>query len=140
MMDKKLEDLKVQEGMLVKVELIQRSGVVEGMEFTLVKDDLADYRAGFLGMGTPLAKQILGKYADVIVDYEEGDLSRVRILSVEPSDRIPTEDVNTRRDELMRKVRNQAEHINAVMFSSSVNGKWGDYDIDSIDPDQWEED
>jgi hypothetical protein len=139
-MDTKLRDHKVQEGMLVQVELIQRSGETEWMEFTLVKDELADFRAGFLGLGTPLAKKILGKYEDAIVDYTEGDLSSVRILSIEPSDKTPTEDVNSRRNELMRKVRNQAEHINAVMFSSSVNGKWGDYDIDSINPDQWEED
>ncbi|MFN2216021.1 MAG: hypothetical protein ACK2TS_03685 [Anaerolineales bacterium] len=139
-MDTKLRDHKVQEGMLVQVELIQRSGETEWMEFTLVKDELADFRAGFLGLGTPLAKKILGKYEDAIVDYTEGDLSSVRILSIEPSDKTPTEDVNSRRNELMCKVRNQAEHINAVMFSSSVNGKWGDYDIDSINPDQWEED
>ena len=138
-MDKKLRDHKVQEGMLVQVELVQRSGETEWLEFTLVKDELSDFRAGFLGLGTPLAKKILGKYEDAIVDYTEGDLSSVRILSVEPSDKTPTEDVNSRRDELMRKVRNHAEHINAVMFSSSVNGKWGDYDIDSIDSNQWEE-
>ena len=110
-MDTKLRDHKVQEGMLVQVELIQRSGETEWLEFTLVKDELSDFRAGFLGLGTPLAKKILGKYEDAIVDYTEGDLSSVRILSVEPSDKTPTEDVNSRRNELMRKVRNQAEHI-----------------------------
>jgi len=138
-MDGKLKNHKVEEGMLVKVELIRRSGELEWLEFTLVQDEQADFRAGFLGLNTPLAKTIMGKPVDTILDYREGDLSMVRILSVEPSDKVPSEDVRTRRDTLMRKVRKHSDHINAVMFSSSVNGKWGDYDIDSIDPDQWEE-
>jgi hypothetical protein len=123
--------------MLVEVELISSLGEVECLEFTLVDDEQADFQAGFLGLGTPLAKTILGHYPDTTLNYKVGDLQSVRILSVAPSDKIQTEDVNSRRETLMRKALNHSDYVNALIFATSVNSKWGDYDIDSLDPEQW---
>jgi len=132
-----VHDLKVEPGMLVEVELVSALGEVERLTFTLVEDEQADFQAGFLGSGTPLAKTILGHYPDSTLDYKAGDLQYVRILSVEPSDKIQTEDINSRRETLMRKALDHSDYVNALIFATSVNSKWGDYDIDSLDPEQW---
>ncbi len=131
-------DLKVEPGMLVEVELVSALGEVERLEFTLVEDEQADFQAGFLGSGTPLAKTILGHYPDSTLDYKTGDLQYVRILSVALSDKIQTENVISRRESLMRKALNHSDYVNALIFATSVNSKWGDYDIDSLDPEQWD--
>ena len=128
-------DLKVEAGMLVKVQLVNRSGEGEILVFTLVEDEQADFSAGFLGSGTPLAKTILGHYPDSKLDYSAGDLQYVRILSVSPSDKIQTEDVVSRREAVMRKALNHSDYVNALNFATSVNSKWGDYDIK---PEQWD--
>ena len=62
-------DLKVEPGMLVEVELISSSGEVEHLAFTVVEDEQADFSAGFLGEGTPLAKTILGHSPDSKLEY-----------------------------------------------------------------------
>jgi hypothetical protein len=131
-------DLKVELGMLVTVELVSRSGECERLVFTLVADEQADFPAGFLGVGTPLAKTILGHRPDSELDYVVGDLQHARILSVAPSDQIQTEDVVARREAVMRKALKHSDYVNALTFATSVNSKWGDYDIDSLDPDQWD--
>jgi hypothetical protein len=128
-------DLKVETGMLVEVELISRSGEGEILVLTLVEDEQADFSAGFLGSSTPLAKTILGHYADSKLDYTAGDLQYVRILSVVPSDKIQTEDVGARREAVMRKALKHSDYVNALTFATSVNSKWGDYDIK---PEQWD--
>lgn len=128
-------DLKVEIGRLVEVELINQSGESEILVFTLVKDDQADFSAGFLGSGTPLAKTILGHYPDSKLDYTAGDLQYVRIVSVEPSDKLPTEDVISRREAVLLKALRHADYVNALTFATSVNSKWGDYDIK---PEQWD--
>ena len=128
-------DLKVEAGMQVKVELVNRKGEGEILIFTLVEDEQADFSAGFLGSGTPLAKTILGHYPDSKLDYTAGDLAYVRILSVAPSDKIQTEDVIARRAAVMRKALKHSDYVNALIFATSVNSKWGDYDIK---PEQWD--
>ena len=137
-MSKNASDLKVELGMLVGVELVSCSGECERLIFTLVADEQADFPAGFLGVGTPLAKTILGHWPDSELDYGVGDLQHVRILSVAPSDQIQTEDVDARREAVIRKALKHSDYVNALTFATSVNSKWGDYDIDSLDPDQWE--
>ena len=121
--------------MLVEVELVSRSGESETLVFTLVEDEQADFSAGFLGLSTPLAKTILGHFPDSKLDYTAGDLQFVRILSVAPSEMIQTEDVTTRREAVMRKALNHSDYVNALMFATSVNSKWGDYDIK---PEHWD--
>lgn len=128
-------DLKVETGMLVEVELVSPSGEGEILVLSLVEDEQADFSAGFLGSSTPLAKTILGHYADSKLDYTAGDLQYVRILSVVPSDKIQTEDVTARREAVMRKALKHSDYVNALIFATSVNSKWGDYDIK---PEQWD--
>jgi hypothetical protein len=130
-------DLKIGKGHRVEIELVSCAGEGEHLEFTLVADEQADFSAGFLGIGTPLAKAILGKIEGNELEYALGDVQRVRILSVSISDRVQSEDVTARREAVMRKALKHSDYVNALTFATSVNSKWGDYDIDSLDPDQW---
>ena len=130
-------ELKISLGHRIEIELVRRSGENERLAFTLVADEQADFSGGFLGFGTPLAKAILGQIQGVELDYAVGDIQRVRILSISISDQVQTEDVASRREAVIRKAVLHSDYVNALTFATSVNGKWGDYDIDSLDPDQW---
>jgi hypothetical protein len=130
-------ELKISLGHRVAVELVNCSGESECLAFTLVADEQADFSAGFLGIATPLAKAILGQIQGVELDYAVGDIQLVRIRSISISDQVQTEDVASRREAVIRKAVLHSDYVNALTFATSVNGKWGDYDIDGLDPDQW---
>jgi hypothetical protein len=91
-MPEPIRNLQVKPGCQVEVEL-SGAGGSEYLTFTLVADEQADFDAGFLGLGTPLAKTLLGKLAGQTLPYRVGDLQSVKILSVQPQGQTQTEDV-----------------------------------------------
>ncbi len=119
-------------GMSVEVELVSQAGEVDRLAFTIVADEQADFAAGFLGAGTPLAKAILGHTVGVEVPYPVADMRSVRILAAAEDGRTPAEDVAARREAVVREAVNQSNLINALMVATSVNNKWGDYDVDGL--------
>ena len=121
-------------GMYVEVELVGQNGESDRLAFTIVADEQADFAAGFLGAGTPLARAILGRAVGSEVPYPVADMRSVRILSAAPSDKTPSEDVAARREAVVREAVNQSKLIDALMVATSVSNKWGDYDVDGIDP------
>ncbi len=123
-------------GMYVEVELVSRSGETERLSFTIVPDEQADFAAGFLGAGTPLAKAILGQVAGSELPYRVDDIRAVRVLAV-ATGRTAAEDVAARRKAVIRDAVNKSDFINAMIFASAVNTKWGDYDVDGLDPTTW---
>jgi hypothetical protein len=120
--------------MRAEVELTAKEGERERLAFTIVEDEQADFAAGFLGAGTPLARAILGQAVGSEVPYAVAEMRSVRILSAEASGETPPEDVAARREAVVREAVNQANLINALMVATSVNNKWGDYDVDGLDP------
>lgn len=78
-----LTNLKVEIGTNVELELIGQSGETERLNLTLMPDEQADFQAGFLGVGTPLAQAILSRQAGEILPYIMGDLRQVHILTVQ---------------------------------------------------------
>jgi hypothetical protein len=132
-----MDERRVELGSLVEVELLSRTEPPERLSFTLVDDRQADFKAGFLGASTPLAQVLLGRTAGETPPYPAGDLTAVRILSVQPG-RVQTEDVAARRRAVVDKAVKHSDYVNAMIFAGSVNSKWGDYDIGKLDPEQWE--
>ncbi|MBL8055446.1 MAG: GreA/GreB family elongation factor [Anaerolineales bacterium] len=124
-------------GSQVELELLSREGPAERLTVTLVPDEQADFRAGFLGAGTPLARALLGQPAGREVPYRVADMRAVRILAVAPAGRQPSEDVAARREAVTREAVEQSNAITAMIFASAVNTKWGDYDADGLDPTRW---
>ncbi len=132
--------LTVQPGLLVQVEIAYSPGSdieKERLEFVIVPDELADFPAGFLGQGTPLAQAVLGEPASSAVPYFVGDALSVTILSINETDRIPSQDTAARRQERYRQALEQADRTSAMIFASSFSGKWGDYDPQGIE--KWEQ-
>jgi hypothetical protein len=133
-MEEESEGGTVALGTRVEVELTAKDGESERLAFVIVADDQADFAAGFLGAGTPLARAILGQVVGTEVPYAVAEMRSVRILSAEASAESPPEDVAARREAVVREAVNQANLINALMVATSVNNKWGDYDVDGLDP------
>jgi hypothetical protein len=124
-------------GMYVEVALLNQTGECDRLAFTIVPDEQADFAAGFLGDRTPLARLILGQPVGSELPYLVEELCAVRILSAKISDQTPAEDVAARREAALRAAVSKAEYTNAMIFASAVNNKWGDYDLDGLDPEKW---
>ena len=60
----------------------------------------------------------------------------VEILSVRESTRTAA-DTASKRDDAIKNAKDQIEFTNAVLFASSVNTKWGAYDADGLDYENW---
>jgi hypothetical protein len=118
-------------GMRVTLELKSSSGI-ERMELEIVPDQFADIRLGYLGVGTLLAKSILGHKAGDTFASLADDAEEIRLLNVVPSHQPPNQKIAERREQVLRKAVDQSDHTNAVIFASSFSGKWGDYDPNSI--------
>ena len=129
--------LTAQTGTHVVVELISASGENERLEFDIVPDPLADFASGLLGEGTPLAKAIWRKPAGASLPYRQGDIVRLRVLSVTASQATPTAESAQQREAAARKAIADVERTNAILFASSFSGKWGNYDPEGIE--HWED-
>jgi hypothetical protein len=115
----------------VKIEMLAKNGGRENLELVLVPDAAADFDKGLLGAGTPLAQTLLGHAAGETLDYRRGDITRVKILSVEPAE-VTDAGSGGERDEALRRARDKAELANMVSFALTFDSKWGDYDPEQI--------
>jgi len=124
----KTEPMPVQIGAHVELELIDDQGGCEALAVDIVKAQAADLAQGFLGANTPLARALRGLTAGSETPYLMGDIRRVRILRVTPSQVAAPADAQERREAVLQKALSDAERTNAEIFASSFSGKWGDYD------------
>lgn len=125
-------------GVHAEVELISESGENERLAFDIVPDADADFSAGFLGVGTPLARAILGQQAGNIVPYPVGDVTQVKILRVADSSRAPSDDVAVDRQAVIQRAISKSDLADAIRFALTVDQKWGDTDPEGI-ASNWEE-
>ena len=125
-------------GRHVEFEVKYENGETETLSLDVVPDKAADFAGGFLGEGTPLAKAILGQSVGSAILYHAGDIVGLLILSVSTELSAQPSDLTERRQETIRKAVRQSDHTNLVIFASSMNSKWGDYDPDGIreDPEE----
>jgi Transcription elongation factor, GreA/GreB, C-term len=124
-------------GMRVEVELVSRGGKTERRALTIVPDAQADFNAGFLGEGTPLAKAILGQTVGSLVPYPVADMRAVKVLSASASGQAPPDEAAARREAVLREAAEKSEFTSAQIYATSADTKWGDYDADSLDPAKW---
>lgn len=136
-MNETSSEYHVQLGSHVELELLTRSGERETLAFDLVPDEQADYQAGFLGVSAPLAQAILGEKEGITVPYFTDELQGVQIVSVSPSTRKPPVDAAAKRGAAVQDAVEQIEFTNAVLFAASVDTKWGEYDADGLDYEEW---
>jgi hypothetical protein len=124
---------RVKIGTRVEVELLSESGDVERLAFDVVADEQADFAAGFLGAGTPLAQAILGQPAGATVPYAVADEVEVRVLSVAPSERAPAPEVAAAREAAVQEAVSKANMEEMVRLALTVDVKWGDYDPEALE-------
>ncbi len=115
-------------GAHVDLELIDAAGGREPLSFEIVPDKLADFKNGFLGENTPLAQAIRGHFADERLPYRVDEIVEIHILDVQLSQVKPDQGIEARRQAAMQKAVQQSDLTSTVLFASSYNGKWGDYD------------
>ena len=108
--------------------MIDAAGGGEALSFDIVPDKLADFKNGFLGEKTPLAQAINGHFAGERLPYRVDGIVEIHILDVQRSQAKPDEGIEARREAALRKAVKQSELTSTVLFASSYNGKWGDYD------------
>ena len=116
----------------VVVELVDDMDQRERMEFDLVADKAADFDKGRIGVSTPLGKAIRGKSADSVVEYVQGDIRKVRIVTVTPLDSKVSDDAAARRQAMLDEAVRKAERTDTEMFAASYDGKWGDYNTEGM--------
>lgn len=132
--------LKIWAGRHVVLEIKYQDGEVEISNLDVVEDAAADYPRGFLGESTPLARAIIGHVAGETLPYRAGDIVQVRILAVSTELSAEPKDLSDRREEVTRKAVHDANQTSAIIFASSMNSKWGDYDPDGLKEDDPEDD
>lgn len=115
-------------GTHVEIELISETGEAERLACDIVPDAAADFAAGFLGAGTPLAKAIMGRPAGATVPYAQADIVELRIVSVTHSRRAAEEDAAAARQAATEEAVLRAKTDELVQLALTVNVKWGDYD------------
>jgi len=125
-------------GSRVTVELLDQAGGSERLEVTLVPDDRADMSRGFLGLGTPLGKRLLGQEAGSTLPYRQGDGVSVRIVAVVPGE-VPETGAAAGRQAALQKAVARSETEDILRLALTVDVKWGSYDPDSLAPDEPEE-
>jgi hypothetical protein len=136
-MNKNETEPRARLGCLVEIELLSHSGERERLEFDLVPDGQADYQAGFLGASTPLAQAILGERIGVAIPYFTDELMAIEIHAIRESTRAPNKDAASQREAALQDAKDQIEFTNAVLFAASVDTKWGEYDADGLDYEEW---
>lgn len=123
----------------VDLELIDPSGEIDRISVIIVPDDQADYYAGYLGESTPLARAILGKHAGTVASYYANGLIKVKILKVSVVGKTEPGQAAAQRKAAVQQAITDAERTNAMIFATSVAGKWGDYDADGM-IEAWDQD
>jgi hypothetical protein len=124
---------RVKVGDRVEIDLIGEGGDGEQMVFEIVSDKQADFAAGFLGAGTPLARALLGQAAGATVPYAVADAVAVRILSVTRSQGAPAPDLAAAREAVIQEAVSRANLQDAVRLALTVDVKWGDYDPEALE-------
>lgn len=122
-----------QQGAQVTVELIDEAGGSERLEITLVPDDRADLRRGFLGLGTPLGRRLLGQEAGSTLPYSQGDVISVHVLAVVPGD-VPETGAAAGRQAVLQEAVARSETEDILRLALTVDVKWGSYDPDGLAP------
>jgi len=114
----------------VSVELVDASGEVQRLEFTLVASKQADFKSGLLDEAAPLGRVLLGHYAGEIIPYTAGDLKEVRILSVTNGENSISPEAAKKRRAAVQQAEAQSEITSQMIFATAHGSKWGDYEVD----------
>jgi hypothetical protein len=130
--------LQIAVGTHVELLLVDQAGETERLAFDIVEDAVADFADGFLGVGTPLAKTLLGRQAGDTLSYRVADMVEARVLSVSAGRRVPDTSVVAKRRAVVQEAVSKSNRDDAVRHALTFSSKWGDYDPEGIESG-WED-
>jgi hypothetical protein len=114
--------------------MIDEKGERERLVLDVVPDTAADFAAGFLGAGTPLAQAILGRPEGAAIPYHLADIVEVRVVEITPSRRTPEKDAASARDAATQEAIERSNLEDIVRLALTVDVKWGEYDPEVLEP------
>jgi hypothetical protein len=129
--------LQVAIGTHVRLELHTASDESESLEVDIVPDRDADFSAGFLGAGTPLAQAIMSQLAGARVPYQAADVVEVSVLEVSASVDAPSADTASSRQAVIDRAVSRSNLTDTLRLALAVDVKWGDYDPEALE-EGWE--
>lgn len=127
------QPLRVKVGVHVELDIHYEGGETEQLSLDIVPDNAADFARGLLGESTQLAKAIIGHEAGAHLPYRVGDAVRVHLRNVMTGLYSEPVDLTDRREDTLRRAVKESDRANAIIFASSMNSKWGDYDPSGIE-------
>ena len=127
----------VQIGCQVSLEILYRNGRRESLSLDIVTDEKGDLNHGFLSSSTHLARAILGEKTGYIIPYFTEETISVEITLIQKSTRTPGADAHKKKKSKLNEIKDQIEFRDALLFASSSNTKWGEYDPDGMDFNTW---
>ena len=119
-------------GSYVEIELVSASGGTERLAFDLVRDAAADFAAGFLGLGTPLGRALVGRPQGATVPYRVADVVTARIIRVAESERAPDAGASEARQAAAREAVERHDREERARLSLTFSSKWGEWDAVEI--------
>jgi hypothetical protein len=131
------EEVHIKLGDRVAFDLIFRSGKREYLEFIIVDESIANPEARLLSCKSPLAQVILGEKVGSVIPYFTDELMAIQILTITLGPEFPLLYATREREERMREILSQIEFRDALLFASSSNSKWGNYDADGMNYQSW---
>jgi hypothetical protein len=81
----------------------------------------------------------MGETPGILIPYFTEELMAVEIISIKESTRKSAENAAEKRRSAVKDAVDQIEFRNAVLFAASTDTKWGEYDADGLDFEQWKE-
>lgn len=126
-------ELRVIVGMRVAVEIKDREGRGERLEFDLVSDKESDFSAGLVSERAPLAQAILGRLIDETVQYlpPSGTQQTVTILSIEWSGAERARPASDR-SHVLEEVQDQIARRESRQIALTTELHYGSIDPDGI--------
>jgi hypothetical protein len=115
-------------GSHVEIELISAAGETERLAFDLVRDAAADFAAGFLGIGTPLGRALVGRPQGATVHYRMADVVAATIVRVTESKRVPDARASEARQAAAREAIERYDREERARLALTFDSKWGEWD------------
>ncbi len=126
-------DLRVTVGMRVAVEIKDREGKSERLEFDLVPDKESDFSSGLISERAPLAQAIGGLLIAETVQYHppSGTQQTVTILSIEPSTAERAQPASDR-SHVLEQVQDRIARRESRQIALTTELHYGSIDPDGI--------
>jgi hypothetical protein len=121
-------------GTHVMIEISDKSGVIDQLEFDLVPDAQANFAAGLMSERTPLAQALAGHAAADVIPYRppSGAAQTIKILDIQPG-RSDATAGGADRHEILGQVMDRIARRESRQTALTAELHYGSIDADGIE-------